>query len=136
WVIPQTTSTAAPNTWTRHGYDRPPSDNGGQQWRDVYWTFGQNLIDMMTKAEAEERWDVLGVGYIMKAWGWMAVTDLHGEIIIEQAFDPTRFSFDYDSQELAYQEILRLLDEAIANLERTDGAVDAGYLAVGDKMYN
>ncbi|HUF50011.1 MAG TPA: RagB/SusD family nutrient uptake outer membrane protein [Longimicrobiales bacterium] len=135
WVLPQTSGTT-PNIWQRHGYDRPPSDNGGQQWRDVYWTFGQNLVDMMAKAEAEQRWDLLGVGYVLKAWGWQAITDLHGEIIVKEAIDPTKFSFNYDTQEYAYQEIQRLLSEAITNLQRTDGAVDATYLARGDKLYN
>ncbi len=129
-----TNSTAA-NTWMRMGYD-PTSDNGAQQWRDVYWSLGQNLVDMNTKAEAEERWDLLGVGYILKAWGWQVLTDMHGDIIIQQAFDQSRFSFDYDTQEFAYQEIQRLLNEAITLLQRTDGAVDQAYLAKGDKMYN
>jgi len=133
WVIPHTTG--LPNIWSRMGYDRS-SDNGAQLWRDVYWTFGQNLVDLMTKAEAEERWDVLGVGYVLKGWGWLMITGLHGEIIVQQAFDVTRFEFDYDTQEFTYQEIIRLFDEAIANLQRTDGSVDAGYLAVGDKIYN
>ena len=44
-------------TWDRMGYD-PSSDNGAQQWRDVYWTFGQNLVDMTILAEAEERWQL------------------------------------------------------------------------------
>ena len=117
------------------GYDKG-SDNSGQQWRDVYWTFGQNLIDMMQIAQTEERWDVLGLGYILKAWGWQALTDLHGEIIVKEAIDQTRFTFDYDSQDYAYQEVRRLLDSAIVYLSRTDGAVDAGYLAKGDKIYN
>src|SRR5438045_988797 len=30
------------STWDRMGYD-PSSDNGAQQWRDIYWTYGQNL---------------------------------------------------------------------------------------------
>ncbi|PYO73832.1 MAG: SusD/RagB family nutrient-binding outer membrane lipoprotein, partial [Gemmatimonadetes bacterium] len=42
-------------TWGKMGYDAG-SDNGAQQWRDVYWSLGQNLIDMNTKAEAEQRW--------------------------------------------------------------------------------
>ena len=45
------------STWDRMGYD-PASDNGAQQWRDVYWTLGQNLVDMINKAEAEQRWDL------------------------------------------------------------------------------
>jgi hypothetical protein len=117
------------------GYD-PSSDNGGQIWRDVYWTFGQNLVDMMTKAEAEQRWDLLGVGQILKAYGWQALTDLHGEIIVKEAIDQSKFSFNYDTQEFAYQEVQRLLNEAIKNLQRTDGAVDQTYLARGDKLYN
>lgn len=122
------------STWDRHGYD-PGSDNGAQQWRDVYWSFGQNLVDMMTKAEAEERWDLLGVGYILKGWGWMALSGTHGEIIVKEAIDQSKFYFNYDTEEYAYTETLRLLDEAIANLKRTDGAVNAAYLGRTDKIY-
>jgi len=129
------TGTTAISTWDRMGYD-PSSDNGAQQWRDVYWTFGQNLIDMNNKAEAEQRWDLLGVGLILKAWGWQVLTDLHGEIIIKEAIDPSRTSFDYDPQDFAYQEVKRLLDSAIVLLQKTDGAVDQVYLAKGDKIYN
>ena len=116
------------------GYD-PSSDNGAQQWRDVYWVYGQNLVDMMTKAEAEERWDLLGVGKVLKAFGWQVLTDLHGEIIVKEAIDQTKFSFNYDSQEYAYQEIQTLLNEAIVLLQRTDGAVDQAYLARTDRVY-
>ena len=39
WTFPGTVL----STWDRMGYD-PSSDNGAQIWRDVYWTFGQNLV--------------------------------------------------------------------------------------------
>ena len=119
----------------RMGYF-PGSDAIGEQWRTVYWLLGQNLIDMMDKAQAEERWDILGVGYVLKAWGWQVLTVMHGELPIKEAFDQSRTTFDYDSQEFAYQEVQRLLDSAIVNLQRTDGAVDQGYLAVGDHIYD
>jgi hypothetical protein len=131
WTLPGT----ALSTWDRMGYD-PSSDNGAQQWRDVYWSLGQNLVDMMTIAEREQRWDLLGVGYILKAWGWQVLTDLHGEIIVQQAIDQTRTSFDYDTQEYAYTEVQKLLTRAIELLQRTDGAVDATYLGRTDKIYN
>lgn len=134
WMSTSTINSPA-QTWNRMGYD-PESDNGAEQWRDVYWSLGDNLIVMMNKAQAEQRWDLLGVGQVLKAWGWQALTDLHGEIIIKEAFDSTRTTFDYDSQEYAYSEVQRLLNAAIANLQRTDGAVDASYLAKGDKIYN
>jgi hypothetical protein len=132
WVL---TGVTAISTWDRMGYD-PSSDNGAQQWRDVYWSLGQNLIDMNTKAEAEQRWDLLGVGLVLKAWGWQVLTDLHGEIIIKEAIDQSKTSFNYDTQDFAYQEVKRLLDSAIVLLQRTDGAVDQVYLAKGDKIYN
>src|SRR5256714_1508146 len=133
WMLANGQTTLS--TWDRMGYD-PSSDNGGEQWRDVYWSLGQNLVDMTAKAEAEQRWDLLGVGLILKAWGWQALTDLHGEIIIKEAFDPSRTAFDYDPQDFAYQEVKRLLDSAIVLLQRNDGAVDASYLGKGDKIYN
>lgn len=134
WVS-TSTATSPASTWGRMGYD-PASDNGAQQWRDVYWSLGQNLIDMNAKATAEQRWDLLGVGLVLKAWGWQVLTDLHGEIVVQQAIDQTRTSFDYDTQQYAYQEVKRLLDSAIVLLNLTTGAVDQTYLAVGDKIYN
>jgi len=132
WMIPAT----APTNWDRMGYDLAPSDNGGQLWRDVYYVLGQNLVDMINKAEAEERWDLLGVGYALKAWGWQQVTDMHGEIIVKEAFDQSKLTFNYDSQEFAYTEIQRLLGLAIDNLKRTDGAVNQAYLGRTDRVYN
>jgi hypothetical protein len=131
WTLPGTVL----STWDRMGYD-PSSDNGAQQWRDVYWNLGQNLVDMNNLARTEERWDLLGVGHILKAWGWLVLTDMHGEIIVKQAIDQNRFAFDYDTQEYAYQEVLNLLDSAITYLSRTDGAVNTAYLAKGDKIYS
>jgi hypothetical protein len=130
WTLPGTSL----STWDRMGYD-PGSDNGAQQWRDVYWSLGQNLVDMNAKATAEQRWDLLGVGLILKAWGWQALTDLHGDIIVKEAIDQSRFFFNYDTQDYAYQEVRKLLDSAIVLLNRTDGAVDQAFLARGDKVY-
>jgi hypothetical protein len=122
-------------TWDRMGYD-PASDNGGEIWRNTYWQLGQNLNDMMVKAEAEERWDVLGVGHVLKAYSWLSATAVHGEIIISEAFNTNKTTFSYDTQELAYREVLRHLDEATTLLQRSDGRVDQVYLARGDRMYN
>src|SRR5919201_5032509 len=113
WTLPGTSL----STWDSMGYDAA-SDKGAQQWRDVYWSLGQNLVDMNTKAAAEQRWDLLGVGLILKAWGWQVLTDLHGEIIVKEAIDQNRFFFDYDTQEYAYQSVDSLLHEAIKNLKR------------------
>jgi hypothetical protein len=141
WV---TTTSACYVGWARMGHDQGTvatgcgggGDNGGQQWRDVYWSMGQNLIDMMQLAEAEQRWDLLGVGYVLKAYGFQSLAGLHGEIIVKEAVNQTKFNFSYDSMEVAYAESRRLLGEAITNLSRTDGAVDAAYLGRTDKLFN
>lgn len=121
-------------TWDRHGY-ATGSDAAGQLWRSVYWTMGVNLTDMITKAQEEERWDFVGVGYVLRAFGWQMLTDYHGEIVVKQAFEPGRTTFDYDSQEYVYEEVRRLAMLAIENLERTDGKVGTT-LGQGDLIYN
>lgn len=128
---------SASDIWDRHGNNQGGSspDQGGQLWRDVYWSLGQNLVDMTKKAETEQRWDLLGVAQLIKAWGWLALTDVNGEIIIKEAFDLNKTKFNYDTQEFAYQEVLRLIDEAIINLNKTDGAVNAAYLGKTDIIY-
>jgi hypothetical protein len=130
WTLPA----ASPNNWARMGYV-PSSDAGGEAWRTTYWVLGQNLVDMMDIAEREQRWDLLGVGYILKAWGWQSATMANGELIITEAFDQTKLTFNYDSQEFVYQEILRLLELAIVNLQRSDGAVDRNFLGRTDAIY-
>jgi hypothetical protein len=112
------------------------TDTCGEEWKVVYWEFGQNLIDMMDIAQREKRWDILGVGYVLKAWGWEQLVNEYGNIIVKEAFDQTRLAFDYDSEEFANAEVQRNLDSALVYLNRTDGAVDATYMARGDKMYN
>jgi hypothetical protein len=122
------------SVWDRMGY-AVNSDTGGEHWRTVYWVFGWNLNDMIRIAESEQRWDVLGVGQILKAWGWQAGASLNGEMIITEAFEPDKIYFNYDSEQFVWQEALRLLDSAIINLERTDGQVSQAFLARGDHIY-
>lgn len=135
WHVPPATLTATPDNWARHGYD-PTSDNAAQLYRDVYWNLGINLSDMIRLAEEEQRWDLAGVGYVIRAWGWLKLTSLHGEIIVTEAFTPDKFRFKFDEQQVAYQEIFRLLDKGIELMARTDGQLSASYIAVGDKLFN
>ncbi len=135
WIIPPATQAGTPDNWARMGYD-PTSDNAAQLYRDVYWNFGINLANMIEQAEAGERWDLAGVGYVLRAWGWLKLTSMHGEIIVKEAFTPDKFRFTFDTQESVYQEIIRLLDKGIEQLGRTDGNVSPAYVAVGDKMFN
>ncbi len=124
------------DTWDRHGYLYSASDPAAEHWRVVYFLMGYNLNDMMRISESEQRWDLLGIGHVFKAWGWLNLTVLQGQIIVSQAFDTSRKTFDYDSQEYVYGEIIKQLDLAITNLQRTDGKVDAAYIGANDIIYN
>jgi hypothetical protein len=135
WVIPPSTLTGTPDVWSRHGYART-SDAGAQLYRDVYWNFGNNLTDMIALSEAEERWDLAGLGYVLRAWGWLKLTNLHGDIILKEAFTPDKYRFAFDSQDTVYAEVFRLLDLGMQYLQRTDGNPNAAYIAVGDAMFN
>lgn len=123
------------DTWDRMGYV-PGSDAAGEHWRLVYWLMGYNLIDMLTLSESQQRWDLVGIGHTFKAWGWLQLTMLHSDLVVTQAFDTKRKNFDYDNQERVYQEVFKELDLAIANLQRTDGAVSAAYIGDNDAIYH
>jgi hypothetical protein len=134
WVVPNSSCTGV-DAWECHGYQRS-SDNAAQIYRDVYWNFGHNLSDMIRLAEAEQRWDLVGVGYTLRGWGWLKLTMLHGDIIVKEAFTPDKHRFAFDDQAYAYQAVDSLLDLAIETLQRTDGQINPAYIAVGEKMYN
>ena len=99
----------------------PLSDSYAQLWRAIYWSMGYNLSDMIESAEKSKKYDFVGVGYIMRALGWQNLTDYHGPVIMKEAFNSDKRTFNYDEQKEVYVEIERLLKLGIQNLERTDG---------------
>lgn len=123
------------NEWDRYGYVAN-NDQGGDIWKMAYFAIGLNLTRMQEKAVAEERHDITGISKVIRAWSWQVTTDYHSELIdFDQAFTQ-RMSFDYVGQDKVYAEVLRLINEGVADLARTDGTVSTAYTAVGDKMYN
>lgn len=122
--------------WETHGYVAN-SDAGGEIWRNVYWRGGRNTLNLIADAEANQRWDYLGVGQLTQAWGWQMLTDIHGEIILDEAFDQdlNKNTFNYNTQEEVYAEVVRLTQEAIKNLSRSDGRVSTASLGRGDRIY-
>lgn len=106
-----------------------------EMWKSVYWKLGINLSDMISISEAEQRWDLAGIGYVLRAWGWQDLTDMHGPIVLKEAYQPGLYSFNYDNEQAVYEEVVRLLNKGIENLNRTDGSVSAAFAAKGDQIY-
>jgi hypothetical protein len=114
-----------------HGYFAG-SDNIGEKWREHYWGIGLNIDLMVADAEANSKWWYAGVAYAIRAWSWQTSTDVYGEMILKQAFEPNRYTFDYDAQEEIYAEVVRLCNLSLTYLEMEDAT---NSLVKGDLVY-
>lgn len=108
------------------------SDILGSVWAMHYYGMGQNLRRMIEWATEEGKMDFVGVGYAIRAWSWLTLTNMYGEAILRQAFDANRLVFDYDSQEDIYAEVRRLCHLAIATL---NSATSSSQLAQADAYF-
>jgi tetratricopeptide (TPR) repeat protein len=119
-------TTMSMGDWTRN-------NGGGNYWHVSYWypVDGQvttvyqwwfvgayaNVPDMIAKAEAAENWQFAGAGYLIKAYGFMAMTDLHGEMPYTQAgAEPA--TPEYDTGRTIYLGCFECIDKAIEYLEK------------------
>ena len=134
-------TTMAMGDWTRN-------NGGGNYWHVSYWypVDGQvttvyqwwfvgayaNVPDMIAKAEAAENWQFAGAGYLIKAYGFMAMTDLHGEMPYTQAAaEPA--TPEYDTGKTIYLGCFECIDKAIEYLEKGQSQDPAlPTLAAGD----
>ncbi|MEG0851753.1 MAG: SusD/RagB family nutrient-binding outer membrane lipoprotein, partial [Flavobacterium sp.] len=125
------TAGAVGSEWDRFGY-QSNSDTGGEIWKMAYFSIGLNLTKLQEKAVSEQRHDITGIAKVIRAWSWQVATDYHSELInFDQVFT-SRLSFDYVPQEQVYAEVVRLLNEGLIDLNRTDGSVSQTYTAGGD----
>ncbi len=118
----------------QHGYIKA-SDNGGDLWRSVYWKGGQNTQDVKRLSAEQKKWDILGIALALEAWGWQMLTDYHGEIIVKQAYDPEKNTFDYDPQDTVYAVVKRECLNALAQLDKNEDAIGSPLLSKFDLIY-
>ncbi len=119
-------TTMAMGDWTRN-------NGGGTYWQASYWhpvdgvttTTYQwwfvgayaNVPDMIAKAEAAGNWQFVGAGYLIKAYGFMAMADLYGEMPYYQAAAESATP-EYDTGRTIYLGCLSDIDLAIEYLEK------------------
>jgi len=111
------------------------SDAMGEIWRTNYYGLGANLNLIIDESTKQQEYNYVGLAQALKAWSWQTTTDYHGEIILKQAYEPNRYIFDYDKQEDVYAEVVRLANESITNLSRTDGAGTVAKMSAADLVY-
>ncbi|MGV3706881.1 MAG: SusD/RagB family nutrient-binding outer membrane lipoprotein [Arcticibacter sp.] len=90
--------------WERHGFPAG-SDVGGVIWRMTYVDLGLNLENMINDALANKKYEYAAIGYAIKAWAYQQATDLHGPIILDEAFTPGMLSFPYHDQDEVYARV-------------------------------
>lgn len=129
-------SNIANNVWDEHGY-LPGTDSGGEMWRTIYFSLGQNITLMVQDATDHNKPDYIAVSWALRAWGWQYGLELYNNMIVKEAYDPTKLTFDYDTPDYVNAEVVkdcRLALQYFAQA-KADGQTISPVLAKGDYMY-
>ena len=110
------------------------SDNTGGVWATVYYGQGANCNRIIEWGTEQQKWDYVGVGLAIRAWGWLELTNVYGDAILKEAFKP-QTQFKYDTQPEFYDSCRAICFQALNNLSRTDGNVSQANLAIGDAFF-
>lgn len=131
-------SNTANNVWDQEGY-APGTDSNGEMWRTIYFSLGQNVTLMMEDATKNNKPEFLGVAYALRAWGWQNGADIYNYMVVNEAYDPTKLTFNYDAPQAVYAEAvkdcylsIRYFKQAMA----ADGLNVSPTLQKGDYMYS
>ncbi len=90
----------------------------------------QEIIDQGT---ALERWHYVGIAKICKAYTYMVMVDLFGDLPYQESLNgEENLQPQYDTDSEIYANLHLLLDEAIANLGEEDLGVDGDVIYGGD----
>ena len=132
-------STMSMGDWTRYY-------NGGTYWSMSFWSpqvgavttsyqwwfvgAASNINDMYDKAYAAGAWHYAGVAKVIRAYGFMLMTDLYGEMPYTDAVGPNATPM-YDNGKTIYLGCLNELNEGIELLQKTQD-VTLPTLAEGD----
>ncbi len=126
---------SAGNQYDQMGGATGASDILGSVWAMHYFGMGENLNKMVKWGIEEEKWDYAGVGYAIRAWSWLQLTNMYGEVILKEAFRPDQLVFKYDNQNEVYDSVRAIAHRAIAFLEKTGGQSGQANLAKGDAYF-
>lgn len=103
-------------------------------WQAWYVNTAVNIKPMITAAEEVGAYHYVGVGKVIRAWGFGYLADYYGVLPFQEFDNKDILTPKFDDAEYVYTEILKLLDEAIVDL-RKEQREFAPALAAGD-TYN
>jgi hypothetical protein len=111
------------------------SDLLGSVWAMHYFGMGENLNKMVKWGMEEKKWDYVGVGYAIRAFSWLALTNMYGEVILREAFRPDQLVFNYDDQKDVYDSVRAISRLALDYLNKTGDNASQANLAKGDAFF-
>ena len=106
------------------------SDGPTTPYQMFYCLAGANFQSLIDKATAEQAWDYVGAAKVVKAMGFVMLTDLYGEVPFTEALGST-LSPAYDDGQTIYSGCIALLDEALEDFAKTQPATATSF-AKGD----
>lgn len=126
---------SAGNQYDQMGGATGASDVLGSVWAMHYFGMGGNLNKMIEWGIEDQKWDYVGVGYAIRAWSWLTLTNLYGEVILKEAYNRDQLVFKYDTQQEVYDSVRAIAFKALAYLDRTGPGVSQQNLAKGDQYF-
>ncbi|GGH08706.1 SusD/RagB family nutrient-binding outer membrane lipoprotein [Sphingobacterium alkalisoli] len=123
-------SNAQTDTWNYNNITRMGA------WRWHYFDVGSNIAGpagMMLRAQEDGDNNYIGVGKILLAFSFLGATDVFGDMPFDEAYNGS-FNPIYDSQEKIYENVERLLDEGINELQNV-GESARSMNALSDVIY-
>lgn len=91
-------------------------------WRSTqvyqFWFVGaaKNVEDMIERATENRAWHYVGAGHLIRAYGYMLMTDIYGEMPYKEATTPGIISPKYDTGRTIFTGCLEDIDKAIEYL--------------------
>lgn len=126
---------AAGNQYDQMGGATGSSDVMGSIWAMHYFGQGQNLNRMIEWGMEEKKWDYVGVGYAIRAWSWLTLTNTYGEVILREAFNTSQLVFKYQDQPEVYDSVRTIALRAIAYLDKKSDNANKDNLNKGDAYF-
>lgn len=130
WTMNLRTSTYG--AYSQWQMTNSPVTTGYQWW---FVGAGSNIEKALEKAEENEAWHYLGATYLIKAYGFMLMTDIYGEMPYTEALTSTIFSPKYDNGKTIFKGCLDDIDNAIKYLSMDQSPL-VQPLSVGDFWAN
>ncbi|AWO00201.1 SusD/RagB family nutrient-binding outer membrane lipoprotein [Chitinophaga alhagiae] len=100
-------------------------------WQCWYVNAAVNIAPLIVAAEKVEAWHYIGAAKIIKAWGFGTLADFYGMLPYDEFDIADNITPKFDDGAHVQEKVLALLDEAIADLQKTQGP-SAPPLSKGD----